>query len=250
MKKVIMSFFIVLGLSAVVSVETKATTISANNQGNYYVVTSENESYVTEMGELGKKNNIKGTNDSQISYSLQNGTLIISGVGPIQSSSTTHGSLPWHSSKDKITNIIINEGITEIGSYAFMEYYNLKSVSLPNSLTKIRDDAFSYCPKLEYINIPDNVSFLGACAFSHDTTLKRVSIGGNKEIGSFVCGCAPFDSCTALEEIIVSSNNIGLTAIDGVLYTKDKATLIQYPGGKKRYICSLRKDNQYFSKFF
>lgn len=246
MKKVIMSFFIVLGLSAAVSVETKATTISANNQENYYVVTSENESYIITKSELEESSDIKQALPSQISYTLENGTLTISGTGEIQSNDDVcNKNLPWNLNKDEITSVIINEGITKIGAFAFIEYKNLKSVSFPNSLRAIGQQAFSYCPKLENINIPDNVSFLDAWVFLHDTALKRVSIGGNKEIGSFVCGCEPFGECTALEEITVSSNNIGLTSIDGVLYTKDKTTLIQYPGGKKNttyVVCEKTKD--------
>lgn len=56
-------------------------------------------------------------------------------------------------------------------------------------------------------------------------------LGG--DIGSFICGNSPFEGCSSLESISVSPKNIGLVSKDGVLYTKDGTTLIQYPNGKR-----------------
>lgn len=52
----------------------------------------------------------------------------------------------------RISNIVIPEGVTQIGEYALYGCPNLKSVSLPSTLLSIGRGAFANCPALEYIS--------------------------------------------------------------------------------------------------
>ena len=74
------------------------------------------------------------------------------------------------------------------------------------SVTSIGSSAFRYCSGLTSVTIPNSVTSIGDDAFS---------------------------SCSGLTEILFSSNNEEFSSENGVLYNKDKTTLIQYPAGKK-----------------
>ena len=96
--------------------------------------------------------------------------------------------------------------ITSIGNYAFYHCYGLTSITIPNSVTSIGSYAFHNCNGLTSITIPNSVTSIGISAFNY---------------------------CTGLTEIIVLSNNKNFTSDNGVLFNKDKTTLIRHPQGKK-----------------
>ncbi len=64
-----------------------------------------------------------------------------------------------------ITGIVIPEGVTSVGSYAFAGLSNLKGVTLPSTLLDIRYSAFVECDELESIKIPASVTSLSDNAF-------------------------------------------------------------------------------------
>ena len=114
---------------------------------------------------------------------------------------------PWQSYKDQITKVVIKQGVTTIGSHAFFLCSNLESVSIPEGVTTIEDRAF-WQTSLKNITIPASVTQIGS-------TIKEV-----------------FYQCYNLEDITVASGNTAYKSVDGVLYTADGTTLIQYPQNK------------------
>ena len=58
---------------------------------------------------------------------------------------------PWYDNRSSITSIIIENGVTSIGSFAFRSCSSLSAVTIPNSVTSIEDDAFYGCSKLTSI---------------------------------------------------------------------------------------------------
>lgn len=64
-----------------------------------------------------------------------------------------------------LKEVVIKEGVTEIGVDAFSVCTSLETVTLPESLQKIGEKAFSYCTSLKTINIPDSVNVIGPKAF-------------------------------------------------------------------------------------
>ncbi len=100
--------------------------------------------------------------------------------------------------------------------------------TIPNSVTEIGKDAFYGCTGLTSITIPDSVAEIALRTFKNCTGLTIITIPYSvTEIGP----CA-FMCCTSLNNINVAINNTVYSSEDGVLFNKDKTTLIQCPGGK------------------
>ncbi len=75
-----------------------------------------------------------------------------------------------------ITELVIPNGVTSIGSYAFLGCKGLTSITIPNSVTSIGDWAFSKCDELTSITIPNSVKSIGDEAFYRCDGLKEVHI--------------------------------------------------------------------------
>ena len=129
----------------------------------------------------------------------------------------------------QVEKIIIGDGVTRIGNYAFNGFQKLTSVTLSNSVISIGDCAFAGCFGLASINIPNNVTSIGNYAFERCGSLTSINIPNS--VTSI--GANAFKSCESLTSINVAPNNPDYCSIDGVLFNNDKKVLLQYPGGKQ-----------------
>ena len=99
-----------------------------------------------------------GTCGENLSWVLdEDGVLTISGEGEMEDYSYSNVA-PWSRQKKSILSLVIEEGVTTIGSYAFKDLENLYSVSIPHSVTCMKDRAFSFCKSLRMIYIPDTLT--------------------------------------------------------------------------------------------
>ena len=104
------------------------------------------------------------------------GTLTINGNGAMEdydSSDGLSGLSPWGTS---INKVIIEDGVTSIGKYAFYNCSSLTNITIPNSVTSIDGGAFFNCSSLTSITIPDSVTFIGDSAVYGCDSLKSVYI--------------------------------------------------------------------------
>ena len=160
-------------------------------------------------------------------------TLKISGTGPIADfgKSWSYGR-PWHFAlaekdstiavtevKNKITEVIIGEGITRIGAHTFEAYDYITSVALPSSVTEIGENAFNSDDRLTAVTLPQNLEKIDATAFS-DTGLTSIAFPESlKEIGKNAFGNAKLtgdliipNNVEVIEDSAFSGNgNNGLT---------------------------------------
>ena len=115
----------------------------------------------------------------------KNGTLYINGSGIINENEESYDEdgIPWFGVRSKIKKVVVGNGITEIGNYAFWD-----------------------CANLESIEIPASVTYIGVFNFLLDTNLKRINVDGN---------------------------NKHYSSVDGVLFSKDKKSIIKYPNKKQ-----------------
>lgn len=136
---------------------------------------------VVSSGTTGVNENIKWTLDS-------NGVLTISGEGEIIDQEYTNTSV-WYAN-EKIKSIVIENGITKIGAFAFNKCTSLTGVTLPDSLKCISDKAFDNCTSLKSVSLGSNDVFIGKKAFRGcdkltDITRRRkkleYSVSDNKE---------------------------------------------------------------------
>lgn len=169
-----------------------------------------------------------GDSGSNVTWLLDdNGTLTISGSGKIEDCRSDIDQ-PWYSNRSDITSVVIEPGVTSIGSLAFYECSNLTSITIPSGFISIGDYAFWNCTGLTSITIQNGVTSIGTGAFWNCTGLTSITIPSSvTSIGVNV-----FYNCTGLTDITVDSNNSSFCSESGVLFNKDKTTLIYYPLGK------------------
>ena len=98
-----------------------------------------------------------------------------------------------------LKEVVIEEGVTEIGVDAFSVCTSLETVTLPESLQKIGEGAFEYCSSLSEIRIPENVTVIGQRAFHFCKKLTSVTIpAGVTEIDY-----ATFAYCEELSTVVI-----------------------------------------------
>lgn len=115
---------------------------------------------------------MEGLCGASLTWTLsEEGVLTISGTGEMFDYSST--SMPeWHNYRSYIHTLVLEEGITHIGDYAFYHFFQpcndvyIAEVTLPSSLRSIGDYAFARTDKIERIDIPDGVTSVGAYAFN------------------------------------------------------------------------------------
>lgn len=158
-----------------------------------------------------------------------------------------HYKTPWNFEEDVEDELVIPEGIVSISSEAFDGRCNFKTVVIPDSLEHIGVQAFYKCYDVEKIEISENSSLktIDTLAFNGCKYLESIYLPEGLE----VIGWSPFTGCSSLSEIRIPSTvkKMGLTVFDpssldlfevdennpyfctdedGVLYNKDKTTVI------------------------
>ena len=138
--------------------------------------------------------------NSGFKWSLDNGTLTISGTGEIPDYER-EGQAPW-APRNSVKKIVIEKGITRIGKRAFAGCENLTSVSIADSVKSIGSEAFRDCKNLTSATIPSNVTFIGEGAFSGCIKLNNIDIqNGVKKIDAFA-----FSGCRSLKNVNIPSS--------------------------------------------
>lgn len=117
--------------------------------------------------------------------------------------------------------------VTTIGMSAFEMCETLTAVTVPDSVTQIEPGAFQMCFSLRSVDIGDGVESIGAYAFAY-CDLSEVLIPSR--VVAVAEGA--FAGCDNLTSITVSETNPNYCSVDGVLFDKEKTTLVQYPSGK------------------
>ena len=126
-----------------------------------------------------------------------------------------------------LTSVTIPDSVTSIGEYTFSQCTSLTSVTIPDSVTSIGGQAFYKCTSLTSVTIPGSVTSIGKSAFSECTSLTSVTIPD----GVTSIGRGAFSDCAALTGIWVTEGNSHYSSdASGVLFSKDKTTLVQCPG--------------------
>lgn len=145
-------------------------------------------------------------------YSINGTVLTISGNGAMYDyQNTTY--VPYISSNSNITQIIVEEGVTRIGNYAFSAMGSASSgyvsISLPSTLEEIGDYAF-YNSRVSEITLPDGLKAIGDYAFYNDGLTEITIPNSVTSIGK-----SAFGSCNSLTTVTLSES---ITEIPGGLF--------------------------------
>ncbi len=144
-------------------------------------------------------------------------SVISIGVRAFYNTGYYNNSINWENGVLYIDNCIIEVD----GSIS--SFYEIKE-----GTRQIANNAFYGCPNLTNVNIPDGVISIGELAFSGCTGLTSVTIPDS--VTSI--GFHAFSSCDNLTSVYVSENNKQYSSLNGVIFNKDKTTIIYYPSGK------------------
>ena len=122
---------------------------------------------------------LSGKCGKNVSYSISDdGVLTISGTGAMNNFTykSDISDCPWHGVRYALKKIVVKEGVTSIGSYAFSFDLSVTDVTLPSSLKTIGNDAFLGCHGLTSVVIPEGVTSIGAYAFWRCTSLQTITV--------------------------------------------------------------------------
>ena len=150
--------------------------------------------------------------ENPLIWKLEGETLFISGTGKMEDFSEVVNSegylvttAPWYDAKD-CNRIVIEEGVTTIGDYAFWNKTRVKSVTLPESLVSIGKLAFGAGAFLKEINLLDSITYIGNNAFASCHVLTSIRLPASlKKIESFT-----FYHCQSLLEITIPDSVVSI----------------------------------------
>ena len=190
-----------------------------------------------------------GNTQTDCSWKLfSSGKMILTGNGNMTNWDSV-ASVSWIKFVDSIISVDIQSGILSIGNNAFRNFRSTKQILLPNTIKTIGNNAFYNCDSLNDITIPSSVISIGSGsfyssnwltsltipngvisigyrAFAYCTSLKTITIP--KSLTSI--GGEAFSYCDQITSIGVDSENPNYSSDEyGVLFNKDKTTLIKYP---------------------
>lgn len=179
-------------------------------------------------GECGKNLNY--------TFNTYTGDLHIFGTGDMDnydSASALEGFFwaPWFRERNYVKNVVIENGVTSIGSCAFDGCQNMTGIVIPGSVKKIGWSAFEGCKRLENLELPDGLETIDSTAFMGCSGIKSISIP--ETLTNLDPDC--FYGIPYLETITVDSENPRYSSDEfGVLFNKDKTVLEYYPEGNTR----------------
>ena len=129
-------------------------------------------------------------------YEEENGLLTIQGVGAMEDY-TEPEQVPWNTLIQEIKTVVIRNGITTVGDYAFAGCSSLQEVTLPGSVEIVGVFSFKGCTGLREIVIPEGVSVLASKAFQFCSALKKVYLPSTL----IDVDMRAFGKCESLEEV-------------------------------------------------
>ena len=106
------------------------------------------------------------------------GTLTISGTGAMKDYSYNNNQSPAFNNSS-VKKVVIEDGVTSIGEYAFYYCRKSTSITIPDGVTSIGSYAMSGCNSLTSITIPDSVTSIGDWAFYMSSSLTSITLPAN-----------------------------------------------------------------------
>ena len=135
-----------------------------------------------------------------VSIDTETGVMTISGTGEMASYSLA--TLPWVDYKSIVKKGVVEEGVTNVGGCAFMQFTALTEVSLSSTVTSLGLSAFNGCTSLPGVEFTSKLTTIGNYAFSGCTSIIDLTIPNT--IKSL--GIGSYYQCTGLKKLVIESN--------------------------------------------
>ena len=184
-----------------------------------------------------------GSGGDNLSWTLSDHVLTISGTGPMYDFGISMNQPPWESyDHHYIYHVIVEDGVTSIGNHAFGWQMALKSARLPDSVTSINEAAFIDCYDLSEINLPKGLQKLGDCVFANCGELKSIVIPD----GIKVIPLEAFYWCDNLRTVTIPA---GVRHIErSAFYWCDSLTDVYYGGTSEQWkLIAIDDDNEWLT---
>ena len=169
-----------------------------------------------------------GAQGDNLTWTLTgDGVLTISGTGKMADYSVRDPGLPPWSALE-VKKVIIGDGVSSVGEYAFHACNTLTEVSISNDVTSIGDAAFS-ATALTSVVIPDGVTKIGTSAFEDCSSLETVDLPDGLQI---ILSSA-FKNCSSLKSIVLPEHlqELGSNVFEGCkLLTSVSIPSVEDPG--------------------
>lgn len=189
--------------------------------------------------------------NAYFNYDLATETVSITGTGDMWAHALFYREFPrfysdgervdgnWRQPYYKyVKSIVIGDGITKIDNQEFSGYESVTSVSIADSVKEICYDSFRYCSSLKKIKLPKNLEIIGPDAFNNCTSLEEITIPASV----YFIDRVPFRGSENIKSYNVDSSNKNFTSVNGVLYNKQKTTIVRYPSSSTATEFTIGKD--------
>ena len=163
-----------------------------------------------------------GTWGDNVTWSLEDGVLTISGEGAMDEERSTR-TYPWHEYRDLVTQVVVKSGVTSVPGSAFYYFTNLEKAVIEEGVESLGRHAFSSCKKLKDVQLPSTLKIIDADCFMW-TGLETIDLpDGLEEVyaEAFLqtplteivipdsvtyMGNSVFSGCTNLKSAVLSAN--------------------------------------------
>lgn len=150
----------------------------------------------------------EGVCGDNLTWRFSSNVLTVTGEGDMydflqKSSHNLPGEAPWRMLDTSTARVVIGEGVTSVGDYAFYGFSPLSEISLPSTLTRIGKSSFGNCQNLRFVRFPDALGSAGEYSFANCTSLKYADFGAS----SADVAKSMFSDDSSLETVTLSPEN-------------------------------------------
>ncbi len=158
-------------------------------------------------------------------------TLTLSGSGKM-ADYLARGVRPWDSYASKITKLIVEDGVSSVGSRTCYNFKGLTDISLADTVTDIGEFSFSGCSALVSVDL-SNVTSIRANALRDDTALSDITLSPNLKVIGYQAfrGSGANGSSISIPE---SVTEIGFRAFSNAKFTN----MLNLPNVEKVGACA------------
>lgn len=141
-----------------------------------------------------------GASGSNMSWELSSdGVMTIKGSNQRMADFSTKNRPGWYGNRADIKELVVQDGVINIGAYAFADCSNMRKVSF-GTIDTIGNNAFESCTSLQKADLPDGCNWIWTAVFKGCTSLIYASINAVRSYD----GCVPdemFRNCTSLQTV-------------------------------------------------